>query len=209
MKKSIYMPKLLLLCGCLWFSAVQAEPVAPEELVKETTDKILQALKDNTNNIDENRSAVFKLVDEIVLPHFDFARMSKLVLAKYWRTASTVQRESFVAEFRALIVRTYATALLDYTDEKVHFLSSLGDITKRRVTVRTEIKKPGSSMHIPIYYEMYLPKDSWKVYDVKVDNVSLVTTYRGAYKERIKREGLDKLIDSLKKKSEDSLKEEK
>lgn len=184
------------------FNAVAFATEAPEALVKKTTDQILQALKSHEN---KDKALVFKLVDEIVLPHFDFERMSKLVLAKSWKTASTEQRERFVEEFRALIVRTYATALLDYTDEKVHFLSSLGDVSKRRVTIRTQVKKPGSSIQIPIYYEMYLPKDEWKVYDVKVDNVSLVTTYRGAYKERIKKEGLDKLIETLAQKSEDAL----
>jgi len=198
--KHLSLKAIFITCSLFFTQAYATE--APEVLVKNTTDKILQALKSNK---DTKPADVFKLVDEIVLPHFDFQRMAKLVLAKYWKTASTAQRARFVEEFRALIVRTYATALLDYTDEKVHFLSSLGDVTKRRVTIRTQVKKPGSSLQIPIYYEMYLPKDEWKVYDVKVDNVSLVTTYRSAYKERIKREGLDKLIDTLAKKTTDSL----
>jgi phospholipid transport system substrate-binding protein len=203
MLKSLVSIKTILLLCSFFLTNVYAQ--TPEELVKTTTDAILTALKVHQSTLEQDPGKIFALVDKIVLPHFDFERMSKLVLAQYWRTASTAQRQRFVHEFRALVVRTYATALLDYTDEKVHFLSSLGNVNDKRVTIRTEVRKPGGSIRIPINYEMYLPQENWKVYDVKVDNVSLVTTYRNAYKERIKNDGLDALIDTLAAKTKDAL----
>jgi phospholipid transport system substrate-binding protein len=182
---------------------VQAE-IDPETLVRETVDKMVTTIRANKAEFEKNPAQLFKLVDEIVLPNFDFGRMSKLVLAKYWRTATDEQKSRFTAAFRALIVRTYALSLLEYTDEEINFLPMTGDLKKRKVTVRTEVTKPGNSSGIPINYFMYLPKDAWKVYDVKVDAVSLVINYKKTYGSSIKKNGLDKLISDLEAKNIES-----
>lgn len=185
-------------------SFVQANPDA-ENLAKSTVDQVLQVIRAEKSAFEADPSKLYALVDKVVLPNFDFERMSKLVLAQNWNSASDDQKKRFAKEFRALIVRTYARSLLDYTDQEVKFLPSR-DEDERRTVVRTEVLKPGTSKAIPIDYEMYLPSNQWKVYDVKVDGVSLVMNYRSSYAEEIRKNGLDGLIEQLKNKSEDAMK---
>lgn len=181
--------------------AVQAAPTSPEALVKQTVDQVLTTLRDKKEEFKQQPGKLYQLVDTEVLPHFDFDRMSRLVLAQNWKTATPAQQEKFVKEFRTLIVRTYALSLLNYTDETISYLPMEGDPSSRKVTMRTEITKPGSTQKLPIEYKMYLPKDKWQVYDVTVDNISLVLNYRQSYADEIRRNGLDKLITDMAKKN--------
>lgn len=180
-----------------WFAGGLAFAAqSPQELVKQTTDQMLSKLRDERQVIDQHPERIYDLVDQIVLPHFDFERMSQLVLGKYWRSASPEQRQRFVEQFRNLLVRTYAKSLSSYTDNKVNFLPFRGGPTPQDVTVRTEVEQPGG-FPIPIDYSLYLKDDEWKVYDVVVDGVSLVTNYRTTFANQIRQESLDKLIASL------------
>jgi phospholipid transport system substrate-binding protein len=169
----------------------------PQALVKDASDRMLQALKDNEDKIEEDPAFVYGLVDDILLPNFDFAKMSKLALGKNWRKASPAQRERFIDEFRLLLVRTYSTAMLEFTDEEIVFLPFRDDLAKKRVKVAMEILQAGGPS-IPMALSMYLNKqDEWKVYDVKIDGISLVTNYRSTFATEIRNEGMDKLIDNL------------
>lgn len=180
-----------------WFAGGLAFAAqSPQELVKQTTDQMLSKLRDERQVIDQHPERIYDLVDQIVLPHFDFERMSQLVLGKYWRSASPEQRQRFVEQFRNLLVRTYAKSLSSYTDNKVNFLPFRGGPTPQDVTVRTEVEQPGG-FPIPIDYSLYLKDDEWKVYDVVVDGVSLVTNYRTTFANQIRQDGLDKLIATL------------
>lgn len=171
--------------------------ILPQELVKNSTEEMLQALKDNKAALDEDSSIIYGLVDEILMPNFDFDKMSKLALGKNWRKADSQQRERFTQEFRLLLVRTYATAMLEYTDEEIHFVPFNGDLEKKKVKVKMEILQSGGPS-IPMALSMYLNKENaWKVYDVKIDGISLVTNYRTTFSTRIRNEGMDKLIDSI------------
>ncbi len=195
----------LFLCfGLMSFLPAQANPDA-ENLAKSTVDKVLQVIRAEKSAFEADPSKLYALVDDVVLPNFDFERMAKLVLAQNWNAANDDQKARFIKEFRALIVRTYARSLLDYTDQEVKFLPSRSE-DDRRVTIRTEVVKPGTSKAIPIDYDMYLPSAQWKVYDVKVDGVSLVMNYRSSYAEEIRKNGLDGLISQLKTKSADAMK---
>ncbi len=179
----------------------------PHEMVERNVEKMIAALQEEKENLEQNPGKVFELVDEIVLPHFDFERMAKLVLARHWRDASPEQRERFTKEFRSLLVRTYALSLAEYSDEKVEVKPTRGDLSSRRVTVPTEVKKPSDpKFSVPINYEMYKPDGNWKVYDVTVDGVSLVTNYRSSFSEEIGKNGLDALITSMAEKTEEALK---
>jgi phospholipid transport system substrate-binding protein len=181
------------LAGGLAWGAAQS----PQELVKQTTDQMLSKLRDEHQVIDQHPERIYELVNQIVLPHFDFERMSSLVLGKHWRTASPDQRQRFVEQFRNLLVRTYAKSLSSYTDNKVNFLPFRGGPDQDDVTVRTEVEQPGG-FPIPIDYSLYLDKGGeWKVYDVVVDGVSLVTNYRTTFANQIRQESLDKLIAAL------------
>ena len=169
---------------------------APQELVQQTAEQMLSKLRSERQTIDQHPGRIYDLVNEIVLPHFDFERMSSWVLGKYWRKATPAQREQFEQQFRTLLVRTYAKSLSSYRDNKISYLPMRPSSQQDEVTVRTEVDQPGG-FPIPIDYSLYLKGDEWKVYDVTIDGVSLVTNYRTTFANQIRRDGLDKLIASL------------
>jgi len=170
-------------------------------LVRETTKSVFDALdQSSTLKLDERR--LFDLVGELVLPHFDLALMSKRVLGKHWRRANAEQRPQFVDAFATLLVRTYATALLSYEGRKVRFLPTRSRVGGGQVMVRTAVEGAGPSP-ISVDYAMRNEGTQWKVYDVTIEGVSLVITYRATFRTEIRDRGLDGLIERLKTKNLD------
>lgn len=167
-----------------------------EDLVRMTTEQMLAVLRAERDLLKAKPERIYYLVDGIVLPHFDFVRMSRWVLGKHWRSATRSQRTRFVRAFKTLLVRTYATALLAYSDERVQILPVREARQATRATVRTEIRRSGGPP-IPINYNMYLKDGLWKVHDVTIDGISLVTNYRSTFGAQIQRMGLDGLIQRL------------
>lgn len=180
----------------LQLAHAMAADTGPEELVRSTTDRMLVLFVENREMIEKDPGSLYGLVDDVVLPHFDFLRMSQWVLGKYWRTASAEQRERFMAEFRSLLVRTYSSLLFDYTNQTIDYLPSRITHNGERATVRTLINDTGGAK-IPIAYSMYLKDRHWQVYDVAIEGVSLVFNYRSTFASEIRRGGLDKLIEHL------------
>ena len=193
--KRLLFPSVIVLLSVTASAEPSTHDLSPQELVQDTSSRMLAALRDERQVIDENPGRLYELVSDIVLPYFDFQKMSQWVLGKNWRRATPEQRASFVEQFRKLLIRTYSTALSDYADEKIIYLpfNDAGD--GRKVTVRTEIEQGGST--IPIFYSMYNSKQGWKVYDVAISGVSLVTNYRSSFTSIIRSEGMDNLIDQL------------
>ena len=201
MLKGFFKGQWLILLTILPFflmpSVVLAEVPVPQTLIKNSSDRMQKALKENKATIEKNPSFVYGLVDKILLPNFDFSKMSKLALGKNWRKASTAQRERFIREFRLLLVRTYSIAMLEFTDGDIIFLPFRGDLAKKKVKVKMEIARPNGPS-IPMALSMYLSKQKkWMVYDVKIDGISLVTNYRSSFAKEIRNDGIDKLIDNL------------
>jgi len=201
MLKGFFKGQWLILLTILPFflmpSVVLAEVPVPQTLIKNSSDRMLKALKENKATIEKNPSFVYGLVDKILLPNFDFSKMSKLALGKNWRKASKAQRERFIGEFRLLLVRTYSIAMLEFTDGDIVFLPFRGDLAKKKVKVKMEIARPNGPT-IPMALSMYLNKQKkWMVYDVKIDGISLVTNYRSTFATEIRNDGMDKLIENL------------
>lgn len=180
----------------LLFSGPALAIKAPQDLVAETTDKITGVLRVEQDKIKANPGRLYEIVDEVVLPHFDFHRMSSWVLGKYWRKASDKEREQFTQEFRMLLVRTYAKALNDNYDKKIDMLPVRISRDGKDATVKTEVQQD-AGFPIPIDYKMYIKGDAWKVYDVSVDGISLVANYRTSFAQEIRKDGLPKLIARL------------
>jgi phospholipid transport system substrate-binding protein len=176
-------------------ASLQPGEISPQELVRDTSSRMLSALRDEQEAIKGNPGRLYELVSDIVLPYFDFRRMSQWVLGKNWRRATPEQRERFVEQFRRLLVRTYGTALSEYADEKIIYLPFVANSSARTVTVRTEIEQGGST--IPISYSMYSSDNGWKVYDVAISGISLVTNYRSTFGTIIRDKGMDSLIEQL------------
>lgn len=174
----------------------------PQTLVKEASDNMLKALEDNEAELEKNPQKIYSLVQEILIPHFDFERMARLALGRSWRDASADQQERFVEEFRLLLVRTYATAMLEYTNEEIRMLPFRDDVEKGRVSVPMEVVQPNGPA-IPMALSLYKnDSDEWKVYDVKIEGISLVTNYRSSFNRDIRTNGMDALIDSLSKRND-------
>jgi len=186
------------LFGMLTLTAVAAPvaPASPRDMVIDTSQKMLAALKKDKDLLKQNPQRIYELVSEIVLPHFDFTTMSKWVLGKNWRTLNPGQQQRFTTEFRTLLVRTYAVSLSEYQDQKLNYLPLKAAPGVDDVTVRTEVLRGGGPA-IPINYSMHLTANGWKVYDVVIDGVSLVINYRTSFATQIRTGGVDKLIEDL------------
>jgi len=184
----------------LAFSVAVQAVEEPQQLVQSTSDQVLARLKKDHDKLQQNPDLIYPLVEDLVLPHFDFTKMSQWVLAVNWRSASDDQKARFTEQFRTLLVRTYAKALLEYTDQKINYLPFHAESDAKTVIVRTEIVQPGGQ-NIPVYYSLYRKGDAWKVYDISIDGASLVNNYRTSFAEEIRQGGLDKLIASLAEKN--------
>lgn len=165
-------------------------------LVNQTAEKILVQLRAEKNVVAKNSQRVYELVEQIVLPHFDFGAMSASVLGKHWRTANEDQRTRFSQEFKVLLVRTYAKALVDNMERKIVYQPLRAADGATDVTVRTEIPQDGG-FPLPINYSMELKDGAWKVYDVDIDGISLIKNYRTTFSNEVKQDGVDALIKTL------------
>jgi phospholipid transport system substrate-binding protein len=168
----------------------------PQDLVQSATDEITATLRKEQDKIKQDPDYLLEIVDNIVAPHFDFQRMSSWVLGKYWRTAKADEKERFAQEFRTLLVRTYAKALNDNYDKKIDMLPTREKRGGQEALVRTEVQQD-AGFPIPIDYRMHVKNGEWKVYDVSVDGISLVTNYRSSFAKEIRQDGLPKLIARL------------
>ncbi len=186
---------------CLWLLPALAAS-GPEQLIRETSDRVLADIKANAETYRGDPSRLYRLVDEVVLPHFDFDAMTDLALGNFKDQVGAAQKPVIVNEFRALLVRTYSSALLEYTDQKLTYLPTEGSEADGKVTVRSEIEQAGG-FPIPIHYSLRRGDDGWKVFDISVDNVSLVTNYRSSFARAIKKNGVDGLIETLRERNQD------
>lgn len=167
-----------------------------QEVVKDTADRVLERLRADQEELRQNPDKIYALVHELIIPHFDFKSMSKWVLGRNWRGATEEQREQFAEEFQTLLVRTYAKALLEYSEEDIAYAPVNEKPESNLVTVKTEVKQSGSQS-IPINYSMHITDGEWKVVDVSVNGVSLVSTYRGSFASEVRRGGMETLLSKL------------
>ena len=176
----------------------------PADIVRDTTQEVLNRVASDRDNLEANPDELFKLVDEVILPNFDFERMSRWVLGKHWRGATAEQQQRFVHEFKTLLVKTYAKALFNYSGEELVVQPVTAKDGAKTVTVKTELVRPGANSSIPINYKMHVRDGRWKVFDVAVDGVSLVSTYRSSFAAEVRRSGIAGLIDTLLSKNQGS-----
>lgn len=183
------------------FTNGMAAAPGPEDLIKQTADRVLAEIKTNSKKYEEDIGQLYDFVDRVVLPHFDFDAMTDLALGKYESKIDAAQKPLVTAEFRTLLVRTYGKALLEYNDQVIVYKPMQGSVGDGEVVVRTEIEQPGG-FPIPLDYRLKLGDKGWKVYDISVDDISLVTNYRSSFARQIRKEGVDGLINLLKERNE-------
>ena len=190
---------LLLLLGVSLVHAQQTDDAV--KLVENTTVTIQGAIRKDHDKLTTDHKRLMELVDKIVLPHFDFNKMSSWALGKYWRTATAKQKKEFTDEFQKLLVRTYAVALLDNANRQIKILPMQSSSGSDKVTVRTEVPQDGG-FPIPINYKLQYMGSEWKVYDVEIDGISLVSNYRTTFAAEIRKTGIDSVIASMQKRNE-------
>jgi len=170
--------------------------VPPEQVVMGASERMLNVLRSEGATVRKDKERIYSLIEDIIIPHIDIQKMSRWVLGKHWRTATPDQRTQFAEQFRILLMRTYATAMTEYSGQSFSYLPLRANPGDADVVVKTELKQPGG-YPIPINYSLYLANGEWKVYDVTIDGISLVGNYRTSFSAQIKRSGFEDLIERL------------
>jgi phospholipid transport system substrate-binding protein len=185
----------LLVVSALPLSAMAEEVLSPDMLIEQTMSEVLEIMKkDSALLTDEAR--LLELVDAKILPHFDFGRMTKLAVGKAWRTATPEQKQSLTNEFRTMLVRTYTKVFTTYKNPKVETKHVQVAVGVEEIPVKTIISfNDGRS--VKVEYEMEKTPTGWKAFDVTLEGVSLVTSYRGSFGDQIQQTGVDGLIQKL------------
>ncbi len=177
-----------------------AADTPPDVLARSTTQEVIAILKQDQEIKSGNMSKVYQLVEAKILPNFDFNRMTQLAVGRNWPRATPSQKQALVTQFRNLLVRTYSSSLTAFTNQTVEFRPLTMKPGDTDVTVHSEIRQPGGQP-IPIDYSMYKTSFGWKVYDVTIDGVSLVTNYRASFASTVRQKGIDGLIKTLSEQS--------
>ena len=190
--------KILCLAGLALFANVAMANIdmAPDALVKQTADDVLTIVKNDKDIQAGNQQKLFAVVEEKILPNFDFDRVCRMVLGKNWKSASPEQQALFQKEFRSLLLRTYATALGKYRDQVIEYRPMQTDASEKNVTVKTQIIQKGGQP-IAVDYSLVKGPAGWKVYDITIESVSLVTNYRSQFSSEIRQNGIDSLNKKL------------
>jgi phospholipid transport system substrate-binding protein len=174
----------------------RAEEVAPDQLVKTVTLEVVELIAKDREIQSGNRAKLIGLIDAKVLPHFNFNAMTALALGQSWNKATPEQKKRLTEEFRTLLVRTYASALAAYSEQKFDFRPLRAKPTDTDVTVQVRVLQAGAQP-VPIDYSMEKTAAGWKVYDVMVGGVSLVANYRTEFNNVVRQSGIDGLVRDL------------
>jgi phospholipid transport system substrate-binding protein len=197
------MKKLAIFLFCLFcLSASPATETGPEELIRQTSSRVLAEINSNSQQYQQDPGKLYALVDEVVIPHFDFERMIDLALGRYRNEVSKEQRPLIVREFQVLLIRTYSRALLDYNNQEIVYLPMEISSETGNVKVKSEIEQAGG-FPIPLSYSLRQGDQGWKVFDISIDEVSLVSNYSSSFARQIRKHGIDGLIKTLRDRNQD------
>jgi phospholipid transport system substrate-binding protein len=186
--------RTMLLAVCLVAGTQSfAGETAPDALIKGITSDVIAAIKQDKGIQAGNMAKIDALVEARILPYFDFQRATRTAMGFNWRQATPEQRSRLTAEFRALLVRTYAGTLASYRDQLVEFRPFHMAPGDSEVTVRSQIRQSGSPA-IAVEYDLERTDSGWKIFDVRVDGMSLIATYRTSFEEEVRNHGVDGLI---------------
>jgi phospholipid transport system substrate-binding protein len=193
------MRKLVRLIGFALTAAFAPQALAqeaPDVLVKRVTQETVAIIKSDPKIQAGDQARIREVIETKLLPNFDFERMTALAMGRNWRNASPEQQKQLVEQFRTLLVRTYSGALNQYRDQTFDFKPLRADPASGDVVVKTEVVRQGQAP-VQLDYGMAKKDSGWKVYDVIVGGVSLVTNYRDDFASQIQSGGIDGLIKTL------------
>ncbi|MDD2758884.1 MAG: ABC transporter substrate-binding protein [Methylomonas sp.] len=190
----------MLVIACLFNLIAIARAQAaeqPQAIIENASNQIRSRMQDR--EFVKNFDKVVNFVESVIDPHINFDLLSALVLGKYWKTASQPERATFKKEFKLLLLRTYSRVFVEMNDWDVEFLPAIEKNSGDKILVKTRVKQPGRQ-HVDVDYRMLAAKGQWEVYDILIDGVSLVNTYRSNFKYDIDSAGsiapiIDKLVE--------------
>lgn len=199
--------RVLLVCGLMAAAtltlgagaasaAEDASKLGPQELVNKVANDTLKDLDANRSTYAKDKNKVRELVDKNMLPYFDTAYSAQLVLAKHWRTATPEQRKRFVDAFYQSLLQNYGEALLEFTPDRLRILPFQGSPDDKVATVRTEIRRDNGS-RVPVNYSLRKTENGWRAYDVQIEGVSYVKSFRTDFGSEIDQKGLEEVIKRL------------
>lgn len=180
---------------CFFAVAAFAQEM-PDALVKQVTEDVLDVIRKDKEIQNGNTRKVIDLVELKVLPHFNFQHMTALAVGKEWKKASVQQRQLLAQEFKNLLVRTYANALTGYKNQRISYKPLKMNPGDEQVLVRTDVLQPGSKA-VELDYSLEKLESGWKVFDVSVSGISLVTNYREQFANEVRNGGIDGLIETI------------
>lgn len=198
------MKRFLAMLACaLSIGAVWAQETAPDALVRNVSNEVLDIVRKDKDIQTGNMRKVVELAEAKVLPHFDFVRMTRLAMGKDWRQANPAQQKALTDEFRTLLVRTYSKALTEYRNQTIDIKPLKMQPADTDVLVRTLVNQPGAKP-VQIDYNLERTDQGWKVYDIAVAGVSLVTNYRSSFAQEVSAGGIEGLLSTLRTKNKGS-----
>ncbi|MDO8314345.1 MAG: ABC transporter substrate-binding protein [Rugosibacter sp.] len=184
----------------LFATIVMANDMAPDALIKSVSGEVLEIVRADRDIQSGNTKKAADLVERKIAPNFDFLHMTRLALGRDWRQANTEQQKALANEFQILLVRTYSRALTEYKNQTIDIKPLALKAGETDVKVRSEIKQPGAKS---IQLDYYLQKGTtgWKIYDIEVAGISLVTNYRESFASEVRNSGIDGLLKALQTKN--------
>lgn len=185
---------ILVLCGS--GTLVFADERTPEQIVEQTSNELLQIINEQSERIKTKEGYVNQVINDLILPVIDLQAMGKLILGKHWKTASEEQRSQFIEQFKSMLVRTYAKSVADFGHAKVVVLPAQGEQKGKRHRVKSHLDL-GSGTPLQADYVFRRKDDSWKVFDLVVDGLSLIKNFRTSFSQEISETSLDALIERL------------
>ncbi len=188
----------ILFLGLMIFacSALAQATVPADVFVKSVADDVLAIVKKDKAIQSGDQEKIFALAEEKIVPNFNFDHVCKLVLGKNFSKATKDQQDAFEREFRSLLIRTYASALSKYRNQTIEYKPLRDSADDKDVVVKTQILQPGGQP-LAVDYSLEQVGDVWKVYDITIEGVSLVTNYRGQFSNEVRQGGMDGLIQKL------------
>jgi len=182
--------------------ATAAQDHPAQTMVVDTTTQLIDVLKTQGDRIKSDKAFLDEQINKFVVPYVDFGTMTKLAVGKSWKKADAQQRVDLVTEFKALLLNTYTNALTEYSGESINFEDFKPERRDDRAVVRSTFKQSSGST-IPVLYKLR-DKEGWLIYDIEVDQISLVTSYRTAFSSEIEKGGIDGLLQTMKDKNAES-----
>ena len=191
---------LFLVVGIAFVQTANSQALGPDQLVQKVTEEVLAAIKSDKQLAAGDRQKALKLAEEKVLPHVDFETATRLAVGRSWSRASPEQRKKLVDEFRKMLVRTYSNGIESYQGQTMKILPSRGKQDPEDATVRAQFIRAGGQP-LPLEFQARKTPQGWKIYDISIEGVSLVLTYRSEFDAVVREGGIEALVKRLTEKN--------